>query len=74
MKRHDKWQMEEREKEAAFMRAALLVVMLATYGICIPLYKKVNPKGLPGYLVWLLLIGAVWVFVVIPALAGESLG
>lgn len=36
---------------------SLLAVL---YGICIPTYKYVNPKGFKLYLLWLVFIGVLW--------------
>lgn len=50
------------------MRSAMIMVLLATYAICVPLYKAVNPKGFPVYLAWLLFVGMIWIFVIIPGI------
>lgn len=45
-------------------RVFLAFVLLALYGFCIPLYKKLNPAGFLIYLIWVLVIGAIWIFFV----------
>lgn len=47
----------------------LLMVLIALYAIFIPLYKRINPAGFPFYLAWVLFVGIIWIFIVIPALS-----
>ena len=44
----------------------LVFVLLATYGICIPLFAATKPdKGaFAVYIGWLLFLGAIWMFLV----------
>lgn len=44
----------------------LVFVLLAVYGICIPLYRAIEPpaSGFFIYVVWLLFLGAIWLFLV----------
>ena len=39
-------------------------LLVALYGICIPAYKCVNPKGLKLYILWLTFIGVLWLLLI----------
>lgn len=42
------------------MKLFCVFVLFALYGICIPIYKLVNPKGFKLYILWLGFIGVLW--------------
>ena len=44
------------------MKLVLILALLPICGMCIPLYKRLNPAGFPLYLAWTLFCGIVWVF------------
>ena len=43
----------------------IVLLLLPLYGICIPLYRKLNPAGFTLYLAWSLFCGIVWVRLVL---------
>ena len=44
----------------------LVFILLALYGICIPLFKAMKPPktAFLAYVLWLLLLGIIWMFLV----------
>lgn len=44
----------------------LMFILLALYGICIPLFKAMKPPktAFLAYVLWLLLLGIIWMFLV----------
>ena len=47
------------------MKLLIILLALPLYGLCLPLYKKLNPDGFPIYLAWTVFCGIVWLLFVL---------
>lgn len=46
------------------MKIFLVFVLFSLYGLCIPLYRKLNPSGFRFYLGYCMIIGLLWLLFV----------